>query len=103
MELYICVFTKRNLEKIIYEHKRSIKTNNDRNALFSHMLKLKHTFNFSQVTLIKPIQCKKSRRLLESAVISKTSHKKQRPSFYQISPYQVNIILNENKIKIENG
>ena len=47
--------TQRNLEKIIYEHKRSIKTNDDRNAFFPHMLELKHNFNFSQATLIKPI------------------------------------------------
>ena len=58
---------------------------------------------FSQVTLIKPIYGKTSRRLRESAVISKTKHLKQRPGFYQISPYLSNIILNENKIKIEKG
>ena len=34
----------------------------------------------------------------------RTCHnRKQHPGFYQISPYLVNIILNENKIKIENG
>ena len=38
--------TQRNQEKRIYEHKRSIKLNDDRNTLFSHMLDLKHTFNF---------------------------------------------------------
>ena len=48
------------LEKGIYEHKRSIKLNDDRNALFSHMLDLKDTFNFSQATLIKTLHCKKS-------------------------------------------
>ena len=67
------------------------------------MLDLKHTFDFSQVTLIKPIDCKKSRRLFESAAISKTKHIKQRPGFYQISPYLADIILHENKIEIENG
>ena len=41
------------------EHKQSIKTNDDQNNLFSLMLKLKHTFNFSQADLIKPIHCKK--------------------------------------------
>ena len=45
----------------------------------------------------------KHRRLLESAVIFKTNHTKQRQGFYQISPNLANIILNENKIKIENG
>ena len=43
-----------------------------------------YTFNFSQATLIIPIHCKKFRRLLESAVISKTNYIKQRPGFYQI-------------------
>ena len=47
-----------NLEKRIYEHKWSNKTNDDLNALFSHMLELKHTFNFSQAALIKPIHTK---------------------------------------------
>ena len=55
--------TQCNLEKRIYEHKQSIKTHDDQSALFSHMLELKQTFNFSQATLIQPIHCKKSRRL----------------------------------------
>ena len=58
--------TQYNLEKRIYEHKRSIKTNDHQNALFSHMLEFQHTFNFSQATLIKPIHCKNSQRVLES-------------------------------------
>ena len=74
-------------KKRIYEQKRSIKTNDDRNALFSHMLEFKHTFNFPQAIQIKPIHSKNSWRLLESAAISKTNHIKQRPGFYQISPY----------------
>ena len=41
---------------------------------FSHMLDFKHTFNFSQATLIKPIQCKNFRQLLESSVISLSKH-----------------------------
>ena len=63
----------------------------------------KHTFNFSQVTEIKPIHCKKSHKLIESAVISISNHIPQRPGFYQISPYLANIILHENNIKIKNG
>ena len=38
-----------------------------------HMLELKHPFDFSQATLIKPIHSKTSRRLLEFAIISKTN------------------------------
>ena len=34
---------------------------------------------------------------------SKVNHIKQRLDFYLASPYLANIILNENKIKIENG
>ena len=69
------------------------------------ILELKHTSNFSQTALIKPIHYKKYRRLLESVVISKTNHIYKRPGFLkfsQISPYQANIILHENNIKIEN-
>ena len=66
------------------------------------MLDLKHTFNFSQATLIKPIHCKKICRLLESTVFSKIKHIKQRPRFFQILPY-LDIILHENNLKIENG
>ena len=44
----------------------------------------------------------KSRRLLESAIISKTNHIRQHSGFYQFSPYLVNIVLRENNIKIEN-
>ena len=57
---------------------------------------------FSQVTLIQPIDCKIFCRLLESAVISKTNHIRQHPGFYQVSPYLANIILLENNMKIEN-
>ena len=42
--------TQCNLEKRIYDHKWSIETNDNQNALFSHMLKLKHAFSFSQAT-----------------------------------------------------
>ena len=98
---YICE-TQRNLEKSIYEHKRSIKQNNDRNAFYSLMLDIKHTFNISQATLLKPIYCEKSRRLLESAVIFKTNHIKQRKGFFQISSYLADM-LHENNIRIENG
>ena len=67
--------TQRNLKKRIHKPKRSIKTNDDRNDLFSHMLVLKHIFDFSQTTQIKPIHCKTPRRLLESAVISNKTYK----------------------------
>ena len=73
------------------------------NALFSHMLDLKHIFNFSQASLIKSINCKNSRRQLESAVISRSKHIKQRLGFYQISPYLADIILRENNTEVENG
>ena len=69
--------TQHNLEKRIYQHKQ-IKTNDNRNVLFSRMLELKHTFDFSQATRIKPIHCKTSPRLQKSAVTSKTNHIKQR-------------------------
>ena len=58
---------------------------------------------FSQTTLIKPIHCKKSRRLIESTIISKTNHIKQHPGFYHTSLNLANILQHENNIKIENG
>ena len=58
--------TQCNLVKMIYKHKRSIKLNYDRKALFSHMSYLKYAFNFFLATLIKPIHCKKK---ISSAVI----------------------------------
>ena len=70
---------------------------------FSSMLNLKHNFNFSQATLIKPIHGKNSHRLLEFAVISMSNHIPQRIECHQISPYLANIILYENDMKIENG
>ena len=63
------------------------------------MLDLKHTFNFSRATLITPIHCKTSRRLLKPAIISQSKHIKQRAGFYQIPPYLTDIILRENDIK----
>ena len=63
--------TQRNRKKRIYEHKWSIKTNDDENTLFSHMLELKHTFDFSKATLIKPIHWKTSWRLQEYIYIQR--------------------------------
>ena len=94
--------TQRSLEKRIYKHKWLIEYNDDWNALFSHILALKHTSNVSKATLIKPIHCKKSCWLLESIIISISNHIPQRPGFYQTSPYLANTILHENNIKIEN-
>ena len=54
---------------------------------------------FFQAILIEPIHCKKSQRLLESVVISRTNHIWQCPGFYQILPYLANIILNKNRIE----
>ena len=67
------------------------------------MLDLKHTFNFSQAIQIKPIHCKMSRNLLESAVISKSNYIPQIPGFNQILSYLANIIPHENNINIKNG
>ena len=41
------------------------------------MLDLKHPFKFSEAALIKLLHCKKSHRLLESAIIYKINHIKQ--------------------------
>ena len=88
--------TQRNLEKRIWTQ---MINQNKWLKLFSSTLELKYTFNFSQATLIKPIHCKKSQRLLESAVISETNHIKQCSGFYQILPYLANIILKKKKKK----
>ena len=55
----------------------------------------------SEVNIQHLYVAKKYLKLLWSAVNSK-KHIKQRPGFYQISPYLADIILNENYIKIEN-
>ena len=74
--------THRNLDQRIYECKQSIKLNDDRNTLF------KRAFNFSRTFLIKLIHCRKSRRLLETAIIFHSSQIiKQRSSVFYISPY----------------
>ena len=88
---YICE-TQQNIEKRIYGHKWLIKLNDDRNTLFTHILDLKHTFNFFQAILIKPIHCKKK----IPQIVRICSH------CNQISPYLANITLHENNIKIEN-
>ena len=89
--------------KRIYEHKQYIKLSDNQNALFSNMLDLKQTFSFSKSTLIKSIPCKKSHRLLESVVISKTKHINELNGLFKVSPYLADIILHVNNIKIENG
>ena len=91
--------TQRNLEKKIYEHKRSIKLNDDRNALFSHMLDLKHTFHFSQDTFIKPIHCQKTPQTNRISSHFPKKHIKHRPGFYKISPHLAVIMLYEDNDK----
>ena len=63
------------------------------------MLDLKDTFNFSQAALMKPLHCKNSHWLPESAFISQFNPFKQQSGFYQISPYLADIILRENNTK----
>ena len=68
------------------------------------MLDFKHTFNFSQATLIKPILCRNSCHLFESTIILHSNHTiKQHLGFFHISPCLTNIILQENNNKIDNG
>ena len=55
------------------------------------MLDVKHTFNFSHATLIKPMHCKKL----------SSKHIKQAGT-YHISPNLADIILGNNNIEIEN-
>ena len=63
-------------ETRIYEHKLSIKKNDDRNNL-----RAQTQIQFLRAKLMKAIHRKHSLKLQESAVISKTNHTKQRPSF----------------------
>ena len=95
--------TQRSLEKRIYEHKRSIKINDDWNVLFSHMFELKHAFHLFQATLIKPILSKKTPKTTRICGHFQNKPYKTTSRFYQISPYQVNLIINEKKVNIENG
>ena len=46
------------LKKNLQTQTQSTKTNNNRISIFSNKLELKHTFKFSQATLIKPIHSK---------------------------------------------
>ena len=93
--------------KRIYEHKRSIKLNDDRNAPFSYVLNLKNTFNFSQTTLTKPLHCKKPKKTNKKQKKKKTADYSNLQSFPKkpnlISPYLADIKLHEKYIKIQNG
>ena len=66
------VKTLRNLDKSIYEHKRSIKLNDHRNTLFYHTIDFKHTFSLGHI--IKLIHYRNSCCLYESAIISHFCH-----------------------------
>ena len=95
--------TQRELKKRLDEHKRDIKNNNPVNALFSHILQHDHSFNFKHAKLIKFIQNKSFRRLLESALITNSNTIKQRNGFYNLSPLISKIILNEQNINLDPG
>ena len=91
----------RKKKKRIHEHKRSLKTN-DRNTLFSHMLEFQTHSQIFPSHQNQTHTLQKFPKLQEYAVISQNKQYKTASKFYQISPYLGNIILNENKIKIEN-
>ena len=61
---------------------------------YSPTLDFKHTFNFSQATLIKFVHFRKSHQLLEYAIIFHSNHTiKHCPGFFHFSPNLADIIL----------
>lgn len=59
------------LQKRLYAHKLSIKRGDDSNALFVHLDKFDHNFNFNEAKIIIPNKFKNQRNILESVIIKK--------------------------------
>ena len=73
--------TSRNAQKCKYEHRRNIRLGNLNNALFQHIYKTDHNFDFNATTMLAHIHNKRLRKNFEASAISLFRSVDNRPSF----------------------
>ena len=86
----------RNLNKRLYEHKRDIRLDNSNNALFLHISKTKHNFNFNAGTMLAHIHNKRLRKIFKASSISLLSSVNTGPGFFNLSPFFTLILKSYN-------
>ena len=89
--------TSQNLHVRLKEHKRHIRIGNLNNALFQHISRSNHNFDFNFAKMLIYIHNKGLRRIFETA-ISLCNSPNTRSGFYNISPYFCKSILNSYNI-----
>ena len=90
--------TSRNIKKRLYEHKLDISLDHRNNALFQHISKTNHHFNFYAATMLAYNDNKSWRQIFEAGAISLLSSVNKLPQFFNVSDFLSNLILNSYDI-----
>ena len=90
--------TSRDIKTRIREHKRDLINDNTLNALVQHRNEHDHNFDLKNAHVVKFIHNIKTRRCLESSLISHFETIQQRPGFYQIAPNLAKQILKQHNL-----
>ena len=88
----------RNIHKHIYEYKRDIRLGNLNNALFSHISKTDHNFDFNAATMFAHIHNKRMRQIFEASVILLLPSINTCSEFFYLSSFSSKFVLNHNNI-----
>lgn len=91
--------TGRSVKSRVSEHKRDIRLGNLNNALFVHLTKSDHNFDFDSVEILKYIHNKNLRRIYEAGIISTSRTVNTRPGFFNISPFLASLMLDKRTDK----
>ena len=86
------------LKKHLYEHKCDIRLGNSINALFQHISKTNHNFNFNAATMLTHIHYKRLRQIFEVSDILLLSSINSHPNFFHLSSFFGKLVLNSYNI-----
>ena len=90
--------TSLKLKDRLQPHDRALKIHDRLNALVVHRESTHHAIDLKGAKIICNVTDVTKRRIIEAAAIDRATTMKQRPGFYNISPYISEMILKENKV-----
>ena len=90
--------TSLKLKDRLQQHDRALKIHDRINALVVHRKSTHHAIDLKGAKIICNVTDLTKRRIIEAAAIDRATTMKQRPGFYNISPYISEMILKENKV-----
>ena len=86
------------MKKRLSELKHYIRLDNSNNALFLHISKTNHNFNFNVATMLAHIHNKRLRQIFEANNISLISSVNTPPGFFNVSLFFGRLVLNCDNI-----